>query len=326
MYNVIFDEMPELLDIYSFDLSLIPSALDAVVQEWRRAVSPWAHSLIAKAPDDEARERAWEAEEFPGTHLRMPCWDGDPDFDVERIRKVFAPIAVAVALRRSADPSAKISFTGDKVDVVRLSDCGSYLKNYGGTILGAGLPIMVLRVLRPDIEYQRIDVEDPPGVEITRIRVLMSDSTTKKLKADPKRVERICDDILRRKLMAETLIVCPKGLEEQVKAYVGDLAHVAHYGAIRGLDDWMHCDVFATIGDHYDNLGAVDIEASYFGVDARLLSQQKLSTELEQAHGRARDCRRTEPALHLHYGMAWPGRWYRSNSREERWTDIVNGL
>jgi hypothetical protein len=322
MHNVIFDEMPQLLETFEIDRAEIPKAMACVFSEWRKEVGPWATCLEKGEINDDDRTRAWATEENPGSHL-IPQFDTSGVMDPEVIRKTFAPLKIAVDIRRAANPSGRITFCEGKIHYLGLTAAGSYLKSFGGTILAAGLPELVLKALRPDAIITRVNVEDPIGVDIQRIRVITGQSTTSHLQENPSKVQAICDDILRRRPLAPTLIICPKVVEEGVKTYVGDFAYTTHFGAIRGLDTWMHCEVFATIGDHYENIGAVDAEAEFFGVDAWQLTQQKLSCELEQAHGRARDCRREKPALHLHYGQACPGRWLRSNSLEQSWYDLT---
>jgi hypothetical protein len=324
VWNIIVDEWFDVLETLTIDLETIPQALGATTAAWRKEVEPWARSLMAQAPDEKARAKALEASETPGTN-RVPSFDTTM-FNAEAISATFEPVKWAQDIRRAAHPSARYSFAEGKCVAVRLSDMAAYLKDHGGTVLAAGLPIPVLKALRPDAITRQIDVEDPPGVEIERVRVIMADATTKVLKRDRERVARVVEDLLRRRPLASTVIICAKRLEPWVLECIAGCpgVEVTHYGAVRGMDTWMDFEVFATIGDHYENLGAVDQEATYFGLDARELSRTKLSTELEQAHGRGRDCRRVGTALHLHYGTSWPGRWHCLNSREEGWSALTN--
>jgi hypothetical protein len=313
-YHVVVDEFPSTIEHFTLTPAHITKSLGVVGSEWRKEIEPWAESLIAGVPNERARLRASLLTETPPTHL-TPSYDTQT-LDEKRIAKTFEPVSWAQNLRRAAHPSARFVFEEDKITVTRLTDMAAHLQAEGGTIMSAGLPTIIVKALRPDAIIARIDVADPPG-RIERVRVLTPHATTKELFEAPDRVRAILADTLGRRPGSPTLIVCAMKLEPIAKEFVGDLADVRHYGAMRGLDLWMGCEVFATIGDHYENLGSVDAEAAYFGVDARALSRSKLATELEQAHGRARDVRRTTPALHLHYGLAWPGRWTCENTRTE---------
>jgi len=320
MKNIIIDEWPEVLDQFSIALADIPTALDSTGAAWRKAVEPWAKALMAGTDDLSARARACEVPEIPDS-FKIPGFESSGGFNAKLIALSFAPVKVAGDVRRAAHESSKLTFSEGRVDVVRLSTAAAHLKSQGGTILAAGLPRLILQALRPDVIYRQHNVEDSPGVAIERVRVLVSQASTSALAQDPERLRAICDDVYRRRPGSRVFVCCPKKLTHKVKEYA-ETFEVSHFGAIEGLDTWQGCDVFATIGDHYQNLLSVDIEAEFFGVDANELGRQKLACELEQAHGRARDCRRTKPALHLHYGLAWPGRWYSSNTLTENFRAI----
>lgn len=77
---------------------------------------------------------------------------------------------------------------------------------------------------------------------------------------------------------------------------------IGHYGAQRGLNLWEGCDVLATLGDPWPNLGAAMAEALALGVDPEAWAVELARAELLQAWGRARTVHRTAPVLVVHFG------------------------
>jgi hypothetical protein len=99
---------------------------------------------------------------------------------------------------------------------------------------------------------------------------------------------------------------------------------LAHYGDLRGLDQWKDADALVTLGDPVQNLGAVRHDAMFIGLpdpDERVHGLTR--AELEQAHGRLRTVHRTKPARSLHIGRVLPGGWHGAKimgrSRAEDW-------
>lgn len=82
---------------------------------------------------------------------------------------------------------------------------------------------------------------------------------------------------------------------------------LAHYGATRGLNRFAGVDCLATVGDPWPNLGDVQTEADFLGVDWNDRMEALASAELEQAHGRLRTVHRRVPGFALHVGQATPG-------------------
>jgi hypothetical protein len=94
-----------------------------------------------------------------------------------------------------------------------------------------------------------------------------------------------------------------------VRQKTGPLRRIwlAHYRAVRGLDDFMGCDSVATVGDPWQNIGDTDAEAEFLAVDANVHAEARCHEELEQAHGRLRTIHRTASARALHVGRVVPG-------------------
>lgn len=88
-----------------------------------------------------------------------------------------------------------------------------------------------------------------------------------------------------------------------------------HYGAVRGLNAWAHCDALITVIDPRPHLGIYESIASYASwATARSITRDELvlahaRAELEQAHGRLRTIHREQPAISVHVGAILPPRW-----------------
>lgn len=93
----------------------------------------------------------------------------------------------------------------------------------------------------------------------------------------------------------------------------------AHYGATRGLNRLAGVDCLATLGDPWPNVGTIQAEATYLGVDPDDRLEAHTMAELEQAHGRLRTVHRRAPGFALHVGRVLPGGsgWKRSDVRIE---------
>jgi hypothetical protein len=102
-------------------------------------------------------------------------------------------------------------------------------------------------------------------------------------------------------------IVTYAALEDIVRTMVPPGVHVAHYGAMRGLDGWKDLDALATLGDPRPNLSMAEREADFGGVDAASRVDALARAELEQAHGRLRTIHRTKPGKACHVGEVMPG-------------------
>jgi hypothetical protein len=298
---VIIDEMPAVTESFEIDLKAIPEAMKACKRDWALGIGAWASALCSGRVDENARTQALFQSETPET-AKIPTYG--EHFDGERMQKTFAPIQTARDVRRAAHPSSRIVFADGKARVTRLSAPMAYLQERGGSLLAAGASETLLRAVRPDLEISHLYVQDPVSIE--RVLVKTSDASTRKLLADPARLGRIVSAAKARAAGRPALFMCAKALEPSIRA-AG--VEVATFGALRGLDAWKDREVFVTIGDHFDNIGAVDAEAEFLNVDAWALSRERVEIELGQAHGRARDPRRSTPCSHFHYGEVWPFGW-----------------
>lgn len=99
-------------------------------------------------------------------------------------------------------------------------------------------------------------------------------------------------------------------LLNRVSAAGGEVVF-GHYGAARGRDDWMDCDVLVSLGDPRPNLGATRAIAAVLGLSADhgRVYRHATSAEVSQVSGRLRAPWRTKPALHLHVGTVPGLRW-----------------
>lgn len=97
-----------------------------------------------------------------------------------------------------------------------------------------------------------------------------------------------------------------KHLRPVVEAWKGAWV-LGHYGGLRGMNSAMHADCFVTLGDPWPNLGDVQADAAYLGVDWEVRAMQLARAELEQAMGRARTPHRTTPCRCMHIGSVVPG-------------------
>ena len=307
--NLIFDEMPEISEAFLITVADIRPALEACARDWRDGIAAWAYSLAAGLPDERAREQARLLPAIPETHKQASY---GLHFNGERMRKTFAPLQTAVRLREAAEASAIFEFSMGCVKVTKLSRTLEHIRTHGGAHLAAGASETICKAIRQDVEFIRLSVDDPPH-GISRTLIKMANSSTGRLKLDTQRLADIVQDLLMRARNAKLAIFSAMSIEPTIRELAPE-ALTGHYGALRGLDHFMGADVFATIGDHYTNIDAVDDEAKFLGIDARALSLEQVQTELEQAHGRARDLRRGTRAIHLHYGSVWPNRWHPGNT------------
>lgn len=121
----------------------------------------------------------------------------------------------------------------------------------------------------------------------------------------------------------ETLAPLAERIRKTLKRLPGAV-DVAHYGAVRGLDRWMHADCLITLGDPVPELGSLRHDAAFIGLpDADERAHGVTRGELEQAHGRLRTVHRRTPARSLHVGRVLPGGWHGAKimgrSRAEDW-------
>jgi hypothetical protein len=83
--------------------------------------------------------------------------------------------------------------------------------------------------------------------------------------------------------------------------------HVAHFGQLRGLNDWSGWSTL-TVGDPWQPPPAAEARAARAEIDAQDLLQHLAADEIAQAHGRARPLREG-PLVQVHVGRVAPAGW-----------------
>ena len=217
-------------------------------------------------------------------------------------------------------------------------------------LLDATAPSEALRHLWPELELHSIEVRDAPQV---RRRVLIWQHGARGRHCSPdrslipdqvrgplRRLAAVAVEINARKIgvlthkpLADALRAwladreadpskpAPAWCPDELRRLVDDGAEIipGHFGAHRGLDLWAGCDLLATMGDPWPNLGAAAIEAGVLGikgVDPQAWALEQTRAELVQAWGRARAVHRTSPVLVVHFGAStlapeptWAPQW-----------------
>lgn len=108
----------------------------------------------------------------------------------------------------------------------------------------------------------------------------------------------------------------PETLTE-VRAALGPLLarlpqrpELGHYGALRGLDGWRDFDAVVVLGDPWPNLGDVQHEVDFLGLeDWEARAEALCRADLEQALGRLRTVHRARPGRLLAVCGIMPGGW-----------------
>ena len=217
-------------------------------------------------------------------------------------------------------------------------------------LLDATAPVEALRHLWPELELHSIEVRDAPQV---RRRVLIWQHGARGKHCSPdrslipeqvrgplRRLAAVAVEVNARKIgvlthkpLADALRAwladreadpskpAPAWCPDELRQLVDDGAEIipGHFGAHRGLDLWAGCDLLATMGDPWPNLGAAAIEAGVLGikgVDPKAWAIEATRAELVQAWGRARAVHRTSPVLVVHFGAStlapeptWAPQW-----------------
>jgi hypothetical protein len=97
----------------------------------------------------------------------------------------------------------------------------------------------------------------------------------------------------------------------------------AYFGNTRGYNKYFEQGFthYVTVGDPYPNIGAMELESEYLGIDAQRRVVEVAISELAQAHGRSRDPQRVGyTRTHLHYGALLPGGWAADNTEVDALT------
>jgi len=113
---------------------------------------------------------------------------------------------------------------------------------------------------------------------------------------------------------SKALLVSFKALWERddVKDLIrshGNSVETAHFGSLRGKNDWASHECVVTLGDPRPNVGSLELECAALGIDPDGRAEDLARAELEQAHGRLRVVHRTTPCRMAHVGRLWPAGW-----------------
>jgi hypothetical protein len=220
-------------------------------------------------------------------------------------------------------------FSEDKI-VVRvpaawLVEATAYARAGGTTLVmsASADSSAITRAAGELVEVKRVHARDAPNVE-RRFRFDRNVSRRWLLK-DGKVREGVLRDAMMRvadevKGLREVLIVTHKPVAEALRGRRGDFLpetwegacragagfHVAHYGACVGLDLWRDVEAVVTVGDPIPNLDDARAQARALGADPAEHLNHLVQSELLQAHGRGRACRRTSGLLIVHFGIYTP--------------------
>lgn len=229
---------------------------------------------------------------------------------------------------------------------------GPYLAAGGRVrLLDATAPVDAFRALWGDaLEVASVEVEDAPGVTRRALRwghaargrhTIEGQVLAEETRGPLRRLAELVTECSARKIgllthkpLADALrgwLAAPPGqpapafVPDELAALVGAGVEVSvgHYGAQRGLNHWAECDMLATLGDPWPNLGAARAEAAALGLEADAWAIEQARAELVQAWGRIRAVHRTAPALVAHFGSpvlapepSWAPQW--AGVRQER--------
>lgn len=252
----------------------------------------------------------------------------DLSLEVPKLRKgaargdvAYRALQALAKVRKAARKGSLLAVRGDVLEVCGLTAMARAFRDARSAIVLSASPLIpALRALRPGLRIERVDVVDPPGL-VHRTMITATDTHARALSEDTDRLRWYVGEIVRRHEAGgggRLLIVVAKTFAELVRSWVdAGRVDVAHYGATSGLDAWKDFDGFATIGECWGNIEAVRREAELLGIDANEHAESIVRAELCQAHGRARDPRRTKPARHWHIGTAWPLGWTAQNTAAE---------
>ncbi len=229
---------------------------------------------------------------------------------------------------------------------------GPYLAAGGRVrLLDATAPVDAFRALWGDaLEVASVEVEDAPGVTRRALRwghaargrhTIEGQVLAEETRGPLRRLADLAAECSARKIgllthkpLADALrgwLTTPPGqpapafVPDELAALVGAGVEISvgHYGAQRGLNTWAECDMLATLGDPWPNLGAARAEAAALGLEADAWAIEQARAELVQAWGRIRAVHRTAPALVAHFGSpvlapepSWAPQW--AGVRQER--------
>lgn len=123
--------------------------------------------------------------------------------------------------------------------------------------------------------------------------------------------EAVVDEWQGKKLPAALLAEGRAAIAPILADFCGEIL-TGHFWSLRGLNRFARADALVTLGDPRENLGAVEDQAAFLGLDADGRLDELAGAELAQDHGRMRLVHREGPARLLHVGAVvdptWRGR------------------
>lgn len=239
--------------------------------------------------------------------------------DVARIRQV---LRFAAAY---AEEGAEVRWLEDWRTVHGESVAARLLRTHGGrlVVLDGAANVEELRVLRPDLHVERLDVDDAGEVE--RVLLFAKGATRSALREDRAR-RKLLDawlgavlERLTARRCKRVVLVGYKALRTELRTHPALVAwcaadarrkvRVAHYGATRGSNRFRRCDAVVSLGDPWLNGDDTVGRAEWLGIDEPSYRVALATAELGQAHGRSRSVRRRRRLTHVHVGRLVPDGW-----------------
>ncbi len=347
---LVFDETPSLLEEMPLTRADLATALhmldgDLLDREFGAELRPFVLALAGAADDSERSSVALD-----GRNLGAQPTDAEPQpveqvprFRVDPNALSHQPDAIPVGRWRefvetfrifrailAARELHRIAWRADGLAVHALTPEALLLRSGGAIVVDATPPLAMLRALvagtSVDLAWLSLSVAD--GAPIQR-SVLYSSGATRSKLAPGKAVrwDAVAPLLARtlaslRDVDGRVLLVTFKAIADGLRAGVlahvlGERVDVAHFGAVRGSDQWRNHDALATLGDPWPDVGVAREQALAMGLDPEPYLREVARAELAQAHGRLRDPSRSRAAKHVHVGAIAPLGWTTANTHVE---------
>jgi hypothetical protein len=229
--------------------------------------------------------------------------------------------------------------TGKKMSFTALSRSASILRSSGGVVMDATACTFTLNKIRPGAQIIDLNVEDGTKTERYMYHTVGVSRTAKKISSEM--VERCVKEA---KGMAERLarlrgfslkpaVFVYKDTKDSVEEMWPGCKY-GYFGNTRGYDEYFQegCNVFITIGDPVANITAKYLEyltitqGDFLQTEFSEFIDATATSELAQAHGRARNPQKTksdsDTIFHFHFGTRIPQGWTEKNTILEPFTKI----